>query len=98
MGGGHYAVAREDDRPRGERAPVGAVGGGDAPRSASVAYRAGTIGYSLVLPGPFAAGGYAAAVAAFNAAGGGAVDTAAANLPGPPATDFDLGPVTIAYL
>lgn len=66
--------------------------------AATVAYRGGVLGYSAVLPGPFGPANYTATVAAFNASGESLGVTETATLPGPPATAYDLGPVSVFYL
>lgn len=66
--------------------------------AASAAYVGGKLGYSVVLPGPYGAASYTATVGAFNASGERPGVPLAAALPGPPATAYELGPVSIAYL
>jgi hypothetical protein len=62
--------------------------------AATVPYTPRRVGYSCLLPGPYALSSYSASVRSFNAAGAEANSASAEAVLGPPAS-FEMGPVVV---
>jgi hypothetical protein len=94
-----YVPADDDGTPVGFHVYVGQTpASGPAPLLATVAYRIGCVGYSVLLPRPFATAAYVATVAGYNATGEGVGASLSTALPGPPTSAFDVEGLEIQLL